>query len=156
MVQAELCLLALLVALGPALIAVLLVSLALISLDGHSGVATLALSAAAALGMVVVGCAACTGILFLGRALGRGSRPAWAATLAGAIVLAVLSAWTTAALIAPALTLPARVPALLATSPSALGALLLVLPTTLRSVSGAPPRGSARRISGETRPAAQA
>jgi hypothetical protein len=155
-VQAELCVLALLVALGPALIAVLLVSLALISLDGHSGVQTLALSAAIAFGIVVVGCAACTGILVLGRALGRGSRGAWAGTLAAAILVAVLSAWAAAALIAPAFTLPARVTALVAASPSALGAMLLLAPTTLRSVSGAPRRGTARPISRETHPAAQA
>ena len=155
-VQAEVCLLAMLVALGPALLAVLLVSLALISLDGHSGVPTLALSAGAAFGMVVVGCAACTGILFLGRALGLGSRRAWAATLVGAILLAVLSVWVTEALIAPAFTWPARVTALVAASPSALGALLLLAPATLRSVSGTPRRGIARPISRETRPAAQA
>ena len=155
-VQAELCLLAMLVALGPALIAVLLVSLALISLDGHSGVQTLALGAAAAFGMVVVGCATCTGILFLGRALGLGSRRAWAATLLGAILLAVLFAWVTEALIAPAFSLPARTTAILAAFPSALGALLLIAPATLRSISGAPRRGIAGRLSRKTRPAAQA
>jgi len=155
-VQAELCLLALLVALAPALTAVLLVSLALISLDGHSGVQTLAISAALAFGMVVVGSAACTGVLVLGRSLGRGSRRAWAGTLAAALLLAVLSAWATAALIAPAFALPVRVTALVAASPSALGALLLLSPTTLRSVSGAPRRGSARPITPERRPAAPA
>ena len=155
-VQAELCLLALLVALAPALTAVLLVSLALISLDGHSGVQTLAISAALAFGMVVVGSAACTGVLVLGRSLGRGSRRAWAGTLAAALLLAVLSAWATAALIAPAFALPVRVSALVAASPSALGALLLLSPTTLRSVSSAPRRGSARPITPERRPAAQA
>ena len=155
-VQAELCLLAMLVALGPALIAVLLVSLALISLDGHSGVQTLALSAAAAFGMVVAGCAACTGILFLGRALGLGSRRASATTLVGAILLAILCAWGTEALIAPAFSLPARTCAILAASPSALGALLLLAPAPLRSISGAARRGIARRISRRTRPAAQA
>jgi hypothetical protein len=155
-VQAGLCLIAMLVALGPALLAVLLASLALISLDGHSGVATLALSAAAAFGMVVVGCAACTGILFLGRALGLGSRRAWSATLVGAILLAVLSAWVTEALITPAFALPVRVTALVAASPSAAGVLLLLAPATVRSVSGTRRRGTARPISRETRPAAQA
>ena len=176
-VQAELCLLALLVALAPALTAVLLVSLALISLDGHSGVQTLAISAALAFGMVVVGSAACTGVLVLGRSLGRGSRrsrpPAPVAEtraprtcyrdvtltfakLAAAARRCPVSRIALASRIAPAFALPVRVSALVAASPSALGALLLLSPTTLRSVSSAPRRGSARPITPERRPAAQA
>ncbi|HVS44314.1 MAG TPA: hypothetical protein VMU20_18835, partial [Candidatus Dormibacteraeota bacterium] len=104
----------------------------------------------------VAGCAACTGILFLGRALGLGSRRAWATTLVGAVLLAILCAWGTDALIAPAFSLPARTCAILAASPSALGALLLLAPATLRSVSGGARRGMSRRISRRTRPAAQA
>jgi hypothetical protein len=152
-VQGELLLLALIVAAVPALVAVLLVSLALISLDGHAGVQTLAVSFAAALGMVAAGSATCTGLIVLSRGLARGSRPAWAVTLAGAVLLAVLAGFAQAWL-APQLSLPS-LSAVVAASPAALAAVLLLTPATLRSVSGAPRRAPSRPVAQE-RPRAAA
>lgn len=143
--QGELLVLAAVAAAFPALVAVLLVSLALISLDGHSGLGTLALSVAAALGMVVIGTAVCTGLILLSRGLGRGSHRAWAATLAAAVLVAVLAGGVTTAWLAPQLSLSSK-SAVLAAAPAALAALLLVVPPTLRPLLGARRRGSAKVI----------
>lgn len=153
-VQGELLLLALLVAMAPALVAVVLVSLALISLDGNSGLPTLLASAGAALAMVAAGSAASTGVIFLSRGLGRGSRGAWATTLAAALVIAALVAVVIQAWLAPQLGLPSPLAAVAAASPAALAALLLLSPTTLRRLSGAPRRGIARPVTREERRAA--
>ena len=142
-VQVELGILAALVALGPALIAVLLVSLALISLDGHAGLLTLGLSAAAALGMAVAGSAAAAGVVVLIHHLGRGSRLAWALTLAIALVTAAVAAGAADAVLAPAFVVSPRLCAVVCAAPSVLAALLLLSPPTLRSVLGARRRGMA-------------
>ena len=154
-VQAELGLLGLVVATATALVAVLLVFLALISLDGGTGAQTLLLSIGAALVMIAGASAICTGIVFLMRGLGRGSFRAWAGTLVITVVGAVLAVVTAAALLAPALTISPLRSAVVLAAPEVLAAVLLVLPPTLRSLQRSPRPGQARPITRRrVRPAA--
>jgi hypothetical protein len=153
-VQVELGLAALLVATVPALLAVLLLFLAILSLDGGNGLQTLALSAAAALAMVAAASAICTGIVFLIQSLGRGSTRAWACTLAAALLSGACAAWVTEALLAPQLGLAVTRAAIALAAPSLLATLLLLSPPTLRLVWGAPRRGIAHTVTSSRVPAA--